>query len=150
MARFAETSFLFACFVDQVRSRLTEPWLESVTEPTLVSRFVRYEFEQGVRFEAFLRRTKGHRGIPIERVPQILAAWEVELDRGTFQEVPCDWLQVANLASDISDRHTIARGCRAFDLLHIATALHLGAREFLSFDALQREVAEAEGLRVPL
>jgi len=32
--------------------------------------------------------------------------------------------------------------------LHLATALHLGAREFLSFDARQRRIAAAEGLAV--
>ena len=34
--------------------------------------------------------------------------------------------------------------------LHVATALHLGAKEFLTFDGNQKKLAEAEGLVVPL
>jgi hypothetical protein len=32
----------------------------------------------------------------------------------------------------------------------VATALHLGAADFLTFDAHQRDLAESEGLRVPV
>jgi predicted nucleic acid-binding protein len=34
------------------------------------------------------------------------------------------------------------------DILHVATALHLGADEFLTFDGNQKTLAEAEGLTV--
>jgi len=36
------------------------------------------------------------------------------------------------------------------DILHVATALHLGVGVFLTFDANQRKLAEAEGLIVPI
>jgi len=72
------------------------------------------------------------------------------LENGSFREEPCDWLRIADLATELSERHTIARGCRAFDLFHVATALHLGHTEFLTFDGTQRGLAEAEGLVVPL
>jgi predicted nucleic acid-binding protein len=39
-------------------------------------------------------------------------------------------------------------GHRSLDVLHVATALHLGAREFLTFDANQRKLALAENLKV--
>ncbi len=39
-------------------------------------------------------------------------------------------------------------GHRSLDVLHVATALHLGAREFLTFDLNQRKLASAEKLKV--
>jgi predicted nucleic acid-binding protein len=36
------------------------------------------------------------------------------------------------------------------DILHVATSLHLGAEEFLTFDANQKRLARAEGLKVSL
>jgi predicted nucleic acid-binding protein len=39
-------------------------------------------------------------------------------------------------------------GHRSLDVLHVATALHLGAREFLTFDTNQRKLAAAEKLKV--
>ena len=50
----------------------------------------------------------------------------------------------------VSKLRTFAGGHRSFDILHVATAVDLDAREFLSFDANQNELATAEGLKAPL
>jgi len=42
----------------------------------------------------------------------------------------------------------MAGGHRSFDVLHVATALHLGVREFLTFDANKRKLDAAEKLKV--
>ena len=41
-----------------------------------------------------------------------------------------------------------AIGCRTLDILHVATAVVLGVREFASFDGRQRQLAKKAGLRV--
>lgn len=41
-------------------------------------------------------------------------------------------------------------GHRTLDILHVATARHLAARDFLTFDARQKKLAKAIGLRTPL
>jgi predicted nucleic acid-binding protein len=51
-------------------------------------------------------------------------------------------------AKRISEIRTLAGGHRSFDILHVATALHLNAEEFLSFDDNQRTLAKAEGLKI--
>ena len=48
----------------------------------------------------------------------------------------------------LSAQYTWTEGHRGFDVLHVATALHFGARELLTFDAKQKRLAEAEGLVV--
>ena len=63
--------------------------------------------------------------------------------------MPIDWSDVASRAKHFSAQHTWVEGYRGFDLLHIATALHLGVTEFLTFDTKQRQLAEKEGLHVP-
>jgi predicted nucleic acid-binding protein len=35
-------------------------------------------------------------------------------------------------------------------VLHVASAIHLGVTDFLTFDGNQKELAEAEGLVVPV
>ena len=45
---------------------------------------------------------------------------------------------------------SLAGGHRGFDILHVASALTMKATQFLTFDANQRELAEKEGLVVPL
>jgi len=53
-------------------------------------------------------------------------------------------------AKHLSAVHAISGGHCAFDIFHVATALHLGAGEFLTFDANQKKPATTEGLKAPL
>jgi predicted nucleic acid-binding protein len=61
-----------------------------------------------------------------------------------------DWADVHRIAEELSAKHTVASGHRLADILHVATAIHLGAEQFLTFDTNQRFLAEAEGMSVPL
>ena len=60
---------------------------------------------------------------------------------------PVDWAAVHQRAEALSTAHTISSGHRLADILHVATALHLGVTEFLTFDSNQKKLAQAEGLR---
>ena len=48
----------------------------------------------------------------------------------------------------LAQRHTRDLGVRTLDLLHVASALVLGAEVFYSFDRDQRKLARAVGLRL--
>ena len=71
-----------------------------------------------------------------------------DLANGVAVLAPCNFQDLFHRAEELSARHTISEGHRSFDVLHVATALHLGAREFLTFDVNQRKLAAAEKLRV--
>ena len=51
-------------------------------------------------------------------------------------------------AERIGDAHTMTLGVRGMDLLNVAAAVTTKSRVFLTFDARQRAVAQAAGLRV--
>ena len=55
---------------------------------------------------------------------------------------------VHRTAERLSSARTKTGGQRALDILHVATALHLGAQELLTFDDRRRKLATAEGLNV--
>ena len=61
-----------------------------------------------------------------------------------------DWADVHRIAEELSGKHTEINGHRLVDILHVATALHFGAEQFLTFDANQKRLAEAEGMQVPV
>ena len=73
-----------------------------------------------------------------------------DLRARTLVVSPVDWADVHCLAESLSARHTPGKGHRFADILHVATALHLGTDQFLTFDNNQRKLAEAEGLKIPL
>jgi hypothetical protein len=54
---------------------------------------------------------------------------------------------VLPIARQLTARHTALVGCRAFDIFHVAAAVHLRAARFLTFDVRQLALARAAGLR---
>lgn len=75
---------------------------------------------------------------------------QIDLNAGVLVPMPVDWAAVHQRAEALSSAHTLAAGHRLVEILHVATALHLGVGEFLTFDANQKKLAEAEGLVVPV
>jgi len=115
-------------------------------EPLHTTELLRYEFRQSLRFQVWRRAANPREGIVQTDAEAALNQLEADLLGGVAVLAPCDLLEVLRRADDLSNRHTIAEGCRSFDILHVATALHLGAKEFLSFDDRQRNLATSEGL----
>ena len=70
------------------------------------------------------------------------------LASGIIKVIPVDWSDIYRRAEILSKRHTNSRGYRGFDILHIATALHLDAQSLLSFDTNQIKLARAENLKI--
>lgn len=61
----------------------------------------------------------------------------------------CNLAAVMDEAMRLSAAHTLAGGHRSFNIVHVAAAIVIKARHFLTFDQNQRRLAEAEGLVVP-
>jgi predicted nucleic acid-binding protein len=77
---------------------------------------------------------------------QSLAALDSDLRQGILVEAP--WPETCfATAGRLADRTTARLGCRSLDLLHVAAALDLRAKRFLTFDKRQRSLALAGGLR---
>jgi predicted nucleic acid-binding protein len=71
-----------------------------------------------------------------------------DLRSGFYLQSPLDWVKVFKRAHRLSRKHAGRLLVRSLDLLHVALAQALGATEFLTFDARQKQTASAEGLRV--
>lgn len=94
-------------------------------------------------------RRIGKKGYSEREADQMIADWERDVAKGLNLLVPCDMDAVLRLAPTFSMKRTGLGGHRTLDVLHVATAVHLGAQVFLTFNARQRELAEHAGLHVP-
>ncbi len=65
---------------------------------------------------------------------------------GLIERVSLNQIKLYERALDLSRKHTRTLACRSLDILHVASAIILGARRFASFDIRQRRLAEAVGL----
>ena len=148
MIAFPDTSFLCAFYRHQDNSPQAAVYFKALPEALHVSGLLLYEFRQSVRFQVRLHARDKSKGYPQADCDRVLADLQTDLDTGALVVAAADWPDVHRLAETLSKRHTISGGHRSFDVLHVATALHLGAREFLTFDANQRKLAAAEKLKV--
>ncbi len=148
MIALPDTSFLCALYRQQYNSVLAAEYFKASPEALHVSSLLLYEFRQSLRFHVWLHTQDKNKGNPPAAAGQALADLQTDLDSGTTVVVTADWPDVHRLAETLSARYTIAKGHCSMDILHVATALHLGAREFLTFDANQRKLAAAVKLKV--
>lgn len=148
MITFAETSFLFAFYFPRAVSEQAVAKIQSLGVAPQISALVRYEFQQGVWFEVWRRINGNPHGLNETDAQAGLAAFNLDLENGFWNLVRPDWDAVLLRAERLALDHTPRHGARTLDILHVATARHIGATEFLTFDANQRRLAEAEGLIV--
>jgi len=59
-----------------------------------------------------------------------------------------DWEKVWWRSADLAQAHAAVVGCRTLDTLHVASALEMGFRLFVSSDSRQAKLAERIGLEV--
>jgi predicted nucleic acid-binding protein len=143
---YPDTSFLYGVYLKQTNSRVAAAHADTMKEPLHITELLRYEFRQSLRFQVWRRAANPREGIAQMDAEAALNQLEADLLSGVAVLTPCDLLEVLRRADDLSKRHTIPAGYRSFDILHVASALHLRAKEFLSFDDKQRALAQAEGL----
>jgi len=145
---YPDTSFLFAFYVKQTNSPQAAAHAATMKEPLHVTELLAYEFRQALRFQAWRRSANPREGIALSDAQIALNRFDTDLADGLTVLEPCNVQDVLQCAGELSARHTMAAGHRSFDVLHVATALHLGAKEFLTFDVNQRKLALAEKLKV--
>lgn len=147
MNAYPDTSFLYAIYRPQSNSKAAIAYCEELVEPLHVTDLLWFELRQSLRLQAFRRQTDRRAGIGQREFLLVLEAVEKDLADGVLVRVDCDLREIIRMAEDLSARHTRIGGHRAFDILHVATALHLNARILLSFDMDQRSLATLAGLQ---
>ena len=149
MNAFADTSLLCALYRPQDNSHEADRLMQRESEPVLISSLVLFEFRQSLRLQAFRfskDRTQGFSKTDANRMLEALQANIV----GGLLLIPAveDWAKVYSLAEELSSQYTIRGGYRSFDILHVATAIHLRTGRFITLDKHQAGLAKAASLDV--
>lgn len=150
MTAYPDTSFLCAHYRPQMNSQRAATCVAEMSKPLHVASPMLYEFRQSTRWQAWLHGKDASKKFERVAAQATLTKLQANIAAGGVVVVPVDWADVASIAERLSAQYTWTEGYRGFDVLHVATALHLGVTEFLTFDARQKKLAEAEGLIVPV
>ncbi|MEX1114772.1 MAG: PIN domain-containing protein [Akkermansiaceae bacterium] len=145
-----DTFFICALYRKQGNSPQAVAYQKTLSVPLPVSTLLLLEFRQSVRFQIRLFEKDRSKGFSNTEGAAMLRALQSDLADGILKMVAPDWADVHRIAEELSAKHTESGGHRLADILHVATAVHLGAAQFLTFDPNQKKLAEAEGMGVPL
>ena len=150
MIVFPDTSFICSFYRQQHSSARAIAFHRTLAEPLPVSSLILLEFRQSARFQNRLFNKDRSKGFSKTEGSAMLRALQSDLAGGVLEMVAPDWADVHRIAEELSGKHTESGGHRLVDILHVATALHLAAEQFLTFDPNQKHLAEAEGMIVPV
>ena len=150
MIAYPDTSFLCALYRTQDNSPQAIAYRAGMTEPLHVTRLLLWDFRQSLRFQAYRHTHNRQLGHPLHEAVKMISDLNDDLHQGLVVSVEMDFIDVLVAGERISKSRTFPGGHRSFDILHVATALELGAKEFLTFDGNQIALATAEGMLVPL
>ena len=139
-----DTSFLFSLYGSDAHSARAVAWTARCTAPIRLNALTHYELGNALRYAEFRRALK------TGEAAQFWGLFEAAVAQGRLVVETCNLADVVDEAKRLSATYTLSGGHRGFDILHVAAALNVGAREFLTFDGDQKKLAEAEGLHVPL
>ena len=144
MSAYADTSFLLSYFGQDVKTLVAHGYAGRWTQPPRIAwtPFGELEFNNAAR--ALISAGK----LDQTRLNAMRVRVREDLRGGVLaaRELPAS--RHYETAEAISEAYTARLGARTLDLLHVAAARVLGAREFLSFDVRQRELAARCGLLV--
>jgi len=93
-----------------------------------------------------LRRGLGDNSLDQAAHDAIVRAIDEDEADALLERTALNQIKLYEKARELSKKHTPALACRSLDILHVASAVVLGAKKFASFDHRQRKLASAAGL----
>jgi predicted nucleic acid-binding protein len=139
---YVDPSALLKLYIHQPESARMSRWRARTSGPLGVTHHGHVEMINGICLAGF------RRDITAEAVADALASFDEDLADGRYVLADLFWRATLQRAADLNRRHTQALGCRSLDILHVASALELQAKHFLTFDTRQQKLAQATGLKV--
>ena len=139
---YADTSLLVSLYISEEQTEVVRKYVEKVEAGLAFTPFHRLELRAALRLRVFRREVGG------DFLKESFRQMETDLQQGRFQHTVLNWNDALREAEEIAQAHLTEVGARSGDLLHVASAVVLGATEFCTFDQRQTELAKRAGLKV--
>lgn len=141
---YVDPSALLKLYVKEPESRVMSAWRAKIRGPLLVTHHGKVELINAIGLGR-------HRGIITAATHQAaIAALDDDFEQGRYIQADLLWRATLDRAAEISRKYTPTLGCRSLDVLHVASALELGLRYFVTFDIRQQQLADAVKLKLTL
>lgn len=141
MKYYCDTSVLASIYLEDKHSHKTVQWLKKAELPIPLSLFSELELISAIQQRLFRKE------ITHEEVAKSHHYFQKNFQQGVFKRVCLEGREYEQ-ALQLVHCHTSSIGCRTLDVLHVASALLLNIREFVTCDARQKLLAQTAGLKV--
>jgi predicted nucleic acid-binding protein len=139
---YADPSALLKLYLHQHESAAMNAWRAKQSGPLPVTHHGRVEVINGLCLAAY----RGE--IMPEALADTLASFDEDFTEGLYRQADLLWRAALNRAADLSRSFSSKLGTRSLDVLHVACALELGLKRFVTFDDRQQKLARAVGLKI--
>jgi len=142
MVAYADTSFFFSLYAQDANTAHAGRVTTTLEAALVITPLQRHELRNAFRLAVFRRE------ITPAECQNLLDSVEADTRSGALVETPVAWAEVYAGAETLSAAHSNTLGTRGFDVLHVAAAVALGIKNFLTSDARQKALAVKAGLKV--
>lgn len=141
MKCYCDTSVLASVYLaDRHSTQITE-WLQQAPFPLPLTPLLELELTSAIQQRLFRKKITHQLAIQCQQYLQD------DLNQGVYQRVSFQQEEYSQ-ALQLIRHHTALIGCRTLDVLHVAFALLLQTREFVTSDSRQKLLAETVGMKV--
>jgi predicted nucleic acid-binding protein len=138
---YVDTSFLISLYSLDANSAAAARSMQASSATHVISTLCELEVANALELRVFRKDATA------TQVRKSAKAFAKDMQDGLYQmSVLSD--EMLEKARQLSRQFTARLGTRTADVLHVAAALELSADAIFSFDARQRELAKAVGLKV--
>jgi predicted nucleic acid-binding protein len=141
MKYYCDTSVLSSIYLEDIHSHKTVQWLQKAELPIPLSLFSELELMSAIQQRLFRKE------ITHEEVLKSHYYFQKNFNQGVYKRVFFEG-QEYEQALQLVRHNTSSIGCRTLDVLHVASALILNIREFVTCDTRQKLLAQTSGLKV--
>ena len=138
---YADPSALLKLYIHQPESARMSVWRSRLRGPLAVTHHSRVEIINGICLAGF------RKDVTPEALTDALASFDEDFAEGRYVKADLLWRAALQRAGELSRRHTATLGCRSLDVLHVASALELGFKNFLTYDRRQQKLAQSAGMK---
>jgi predicted nucleic acid-binding protein len=139
---YFDSAIIVKLYVREVTSLDAIHLVSAYDAPYWLTQWQALEVKNTIRLKTFRKE------ISAAEMNQSIAAFEQDIATGRWQRPAYTAASVEQKANELSASHSATLGCRTLDIIHVAAALVIGAREFVTFDVRQGAIAKQAGLIV--
>ena len=142
MDAYFDSAIIVKLYVREATSPDAIRLVGAYVAPYALTQWQVLEVKNAIRLKAFRAE------VTVAEMNQSIAAFEQDIATGRWQRPAYTAAAVEQKADELSAGHSATLGCRTLDIIHVAAALVLGAKEFVTFDTRQGALAKQVGLTV--